>query len=514
MRIGKKGLICLFGFGVAVMVAVAGLIVKGEPVMAGSFSDITSDSIEAKKDEIANATTQQNNINNSISDMKTIISGLKAKKSDLNKYIAEIDSTMSGLQSKITAFEELILQKEAEIVLKEQELEEALAVDKKTENKTKDWSASAEEARKEMLANRQFTIEEVKAQYTKEDDRLTKIVPEMGDIDLRAVTPNLPTVITLSHRGYVKRTKLSDYRAQARGGTGFTGVKIKDADFIERIYVPYAHDDLLFFTNTGRVYRKKGYQIPEAGKTAKGTNIVNILPVENGESVSAMIATRALENEDLFLMMVTRDGTVKRLSVSALRNIRNNGIRALNLDEGDELMAVLETDGSQHILIATRDGYAIRFDENDVRPMGRDAFGVRGIKLREDDCVVGAVLAKDNMNVLTITENGLGKQTPVEEYRITGRGGMGIKNYDVTDKTGRIVGVKLVDGSEDLLAVTEKGIMIRTVVDAIRVTGRVAQGVYVMRFKEEGDRVISIALAEKEQEEESGEPVAAEGENA
>jgi len=234
--------------------------------------------------------------------------------------------------------------------------------------------------------------------------------------------------------------------------------------------------------------------------------MVNILPIEADEKVSAMIATRNLENEELFLMMVTRGGTVKRLAVSALRNIRNNGIRALTLDEGDELIAVKETDGEQKILIATHDGYAVHFDENDVRPMGRVAAGVRGIKLREGDYVVAAARATAGKKVLTITENGYGKQTPVEEYRITARGGLGIKNHDVTEKTGKVVGIKVVDGSEDLLVVTARGILIRTDVASIKETAnRATQGVIVMRFKEEDDRVISIALAEKEESADSGE---------
>ena len=271
----------------------------------------------------------------------------------------------------------------------------------------------------------------------------------------------------------------------------------------ERVFTASTHDYILFFTDTGKVYRKKGYQIPESGKAAKGTNIVNIIQVETGERVQAMIHFRDLNAENLFLTMVTRNGTVKRLPVETLKNLRNNGIRALNLDEGDELVSVRETDGEQKILIATHDGMAVVFDENDVRPMGRTAVGVRGIKLREGDYVVGAARAQEGKEVLTITENGYGKKTPVEEYRITNRGGLGIKNYMVTEKTGGIVGVKVVDGSEDLLLVTRAGILIRTPVEAIRTTGRATQGVIVMRFKEEGDSVISMALTEHEEDDEA-----------
>ena len=334
------------------------------------------------------------------------------------------------------------------------------------------------------------------------DERRTEIGIVEDDIDIEDLIEEEQCVYTLTSGGYIKRTPASEYRAQGKGGKGNKSMSTKEEDNVNTVFTASTHDYIFFFTNTGRVYRKKGYQIPESGKTAKGTNIVNILPVEGGESVSAMIATRNLDNEDLYLVMITRNGTVKRLRVSALKNIRVSGIRALNLDEGDELISVRETDGNCNILIATHDGYAICFDENDVRPMGREAVGVRGIKLREGDYVVGAARAHAGKNVLTITEKGYGKQTPVEEYRITGRGGLGIKNYDVTEKTGKIVAVKVINGSEDLLVVTEKGIMLRTDTANIKVTAnRATQGVIVMRFKEEDDKVISIALAEKEEEE-------------
>ncbi len=332
------------------------------------------------------------------------------------------------------------------------------------------------------------------------DVRRTEIGVVEDDIDIEDLIEEEQCVYTLTSGGYIKRTPASEYRAQGKGGKGNKSMSTKEEDNVNTVFTASTHDYIFFFTNTGRVYRKKGYQIPESGKTAKGTNIVNILPVEQGESVSAMIATRDLSNEDLYLFMVTRNGTVKRMSVNALRNIRNNGIRALHLDDGDELINVRETDGNCNILIATHDGYAICFDENDVRPMGRDAFGVRGIKLREGDYVVGAARAHQDKNVLTITEKGYGKQTPVEEYRVTGRGGLGIKNYEVTEKTGKIVAVKVIDSTKDLLLVTEKGIMLRTDTANIKVTAsRATQGVIVMRFKEEGDRIISIALAEKEE---------------
>ena len=341
------------------------------------------------------------------------------------------------------------------------------------------------------------------------DDRVTEIGFVEDELDVEDLIEEEQCVYTLTDSGYIKRTSASEYRQQGRGGKGNKAMSTKEEDCVSTVFTASTHDYILFFTNTGRAYRKKGYQIPASGKTARGTNIVNILPVEPGEAVSAMIHTRDVETElSRYLVMVTRKGTVKRLPVSALRNIRSSGIRALNLEEGDELISVRETDGTKKILIATRDGQAICFDENDVRPMGREAVGVRGIRLEDGDYVVGAARATPGRNVLTVTENGYGKQTPVEEYRLTGRGGKGVRNYDVTAKTGKVVSIKVVDGSEDLLVVTEQGVLIRTAVSDIRTCGRSAQGVQVMKFKEEGDRVISIALAEKEEDEESAAPEA------
>ena len=338
------------------------------------------------------------------------------------------------------------------------------------------------------------------------DDRVTEIQDVEDEIDIEDLIEEEQCVFTLTQAGYIKRTPVSEYAAQSKGGMGKKGITTREEDYVVDVFTASTHDYILFFTDTGKVYRKKGYQIPESGKTAKGTNIINILQVEQGERVQTMLHYREAGEEELYLFMVTRQGTVKRLPVQALKNLRNNGIRALRLDEGDELVCVRETDGNKKILIATHDGMAVCFDENDVRSMGRDAMGVRGIRLREGDYVVGAARAIEGKTVLSITEKGFGKRTPVEEYRITNRGGLGIKNYAVTDKTGPIVGVKVVDGSEDLLVVTQAGILIRTHVDAIRMAGRSTQGVIVMRFKEEGDKVISLALADREESAETVEP--------
>ena len=334
------------------------------------------------------------------------------------------------------------------------------------------------------------------------DDRKTEIQDVEDELDIEDLIEEEQCVFTLTENGYIKRTPVSEYAAQSKGGMGKKGITTRDEDTVVDVFTASTHDYILFFTDTGKVYKKKGYLIPESGKAAKGTNIVNILQVETGERVQAMLHFRETGDDQLYLFMTTRNGTVKRLGVSALKNLRNNGIRALTLDEGDRLIDVLETHGSDRILIATHDGQAVCFDETDVRAMGRTAVGVRGIRLREGDYVVGAAKAQPGKTVLSITERGFGKRTPVEEYRITARGGLGIRNYMVTEKTGPIVGIKVVDGTEDLLLVTQAGILIRTAVENIRVAGRATQGVIVMRFKEEGDRVISMALTDREQDDE------------
>ena len=336
------------------------------------------------------------------------------------------------------------------------------------------------------------------------DERKTEIQDVEDEIDIEDLIEEEQCVFTLTRNGYLKRTPVSEYSAQSKGGMGKKGITTREEDTVTDVFTASTHDNLLFFTDTGKVYRKKGYQVPESGKTARGSNIVNLIQVEPGERVQTMLHYRPGTEGKLFLTMVTRNGTVKRLPVETLKNLKNIGIRALTLEEGDALIAVKETDGSQNILIATHDGQAICFAEDEVRPTGRTSMGVRGIRLKDGDYVVGAGRAREGFEVLSITEKGYGKRTPVEEYRLTGRGGLGIRNYMVTEKTGGVVGIKIVDGSEDLLLVTQSGILIRTPVEHIRSAGRATQGVIVMRFKEEGDQVIALALAEHEEKESAG----------
>ena len=333
------------------------------------------------------------------------------------------------------------------------------------------------------------------------DDRKTEIQDVEDEIDIEDLIDEEDCVYTLTHAGYIKRLPTSEYRAQGRGGKGMRAMTTKEEDYVETVFTASTHDNILFFTSAGRVYVRKGYRIPEAGRAAKGTNIVNILPLQPSERISAMIHARDFD-EDAYLVFVTRDGTVKRLAQSALKNIRSNGIRALNLDEGDELISVRQTDGSQNILISTHDGYAICFAETDIRPMGRDAVGVRGIRLREGDFVVGAARAREGGMLLSVTENGYGKRTPIEEYiRGSGepqhRGGKGMKSYNCTEKTGPVADCKVVDEDDDLLIISDDGTIIRMDVAEISVYGRATQGVRLMRVSD-GSRVISIARTEKE----------------
>ena len=336
------------------------------------------------------------------------------------------------------------------------------------------------------------------------DDRVTEIQDVEDEIDIEDLIEEEECVFTLTAGGYIKRTPASTYRAQRRGGKGITAMATKEEDYVDTVFTASTHDYILFFTNKGRVHRKKGYQIPEAGRTAKGTNLVNVLPIEQDEKVTAMIHLREFP-EDRYLVMVTRAGTVKRIQLSSIFTARKAGIRAITLEEGDELITVRETDGEQAILIVTHDGMAICFKETDVRCMGRDACGVRGISLREGDFVVGAARAKYDHQVLMITENGYGKRTEMDEYiRADGpqkRGGYGLKGYNVTEKTGCVVGVKVVNDNDDVLVINDAGVIIRMAVSGISTYGRTAQGVKIMNL-EEGVKVISFARTDHEEEEE------------
>ena len=337
------------------------------------------------------------------------------------------------------------------------------------------------------------------------DDRLTEIQDVEDEIDIEDLIEEEQCVFTLSHAGYIKRVPAATYRSQKRGGRGVTGQTLKDEDFVEAVFSASTHDYILFFTNTGRVHRRKGYQIPEGGRIAKGTNIVNILPLEAGEKVTAGLTVHEFDEDNL--LFVTKQGTVKRVTLESLNTARKAGIRALTLAEGDELIAVMKTDGDQNIVLATADGMAICFGENDVRVMGRDAAGVRGIALSDGDYVVGAGIATEGKQLLTVTEHGYGKRTEIAEYMRLGengqrspqqRGGKGLKNYNLTAKTGRVAGVAIVDDRDDVMLIESGGVLIRMAVSDINVYKRDTQGVILMRL-EEGSRVISLEPVDREE---------------
>ena len=339
------------------------------------------------------------------------------------------------------------------------------------------------------------------------DDRLTEIQDVEDEIDIEDLIEEEQCVFTLSHAGYCKRVPASTYRSQKRGGRGVTGMTTKEEDFVEGVFTASTHDYILFFTNLGKVHRRKGYQIPEAGRTAKGTNLVNILPFEPGEKVTAGITVHEFDED--YLVFVTKNGTVKRLELASLNTARKAGIRALTLSEGDELIAVMKTDGKQDIMLASADGMAICFNENDVRVMGRDAAGVRGMTLDAGDSIVGAGIAAKGKQLLSVTEYGYGKRTDIEEYMRLGddgvrrpqqRGGKGLKNYNITAKTGRIAGVAIVDDEDDVMLIENGGVLIRMAAADINVYKRDTQGVILMRV-EAGNRVISVDRVDREPEE-------------
>ena len=341
------------------------------------------------------------------------------------------------------------------------------------------------------------------------DKRKTEIQEIEDEIDIEDLIEEETCAFTLSNQGYIKRMPVDTYRTQSRGGRGVNAQNLKEEDYVKSLTIASTHDHMLFFTDQGRVHHRKGYQIPEAGRTARGTAIVNVLPLNPGESVTAMVITREFD-ENEFLMMVTRKGTVKRIPFVSLKTNRKAGIRAITLDEDDHLINVIRTNGDDDIVLATAFGYAICFNENDVRCMGRDAAGVRGIMLTDGDYVVGAEKAEEGKTLLTVTQNGYGKRTALTEYLRTGpngekqaqsRGGKGLKNYNITPKTGNVAGCRVVSESDDVMLIENGGVIIRIPASSINVYKRDVQGVIVMRI-DDGNQVVSLERVEKMDEEE------------
>ena len=349
---------------------------------------------------------------------------------------------------------------------------------------------------------------EVKDRYG--DERRTDIIHSAEDFRTEDMIPNEEMLITISHAGYVKRTTLAEYRTQGRGGVGSKGASTKTDDFTEHLFVGMTHDYLLIFTEFGKVFWKKVWEVPEGGKTSKGRPIQNLINIEPGDKIRAVIDVKDLSDADYlnnnYLIMCTERGTIKKTALEAYSRPRQNGINAITINEGDRLLEIKLTNGDNHIIIGKQSGKAIRFHESDVRPMGRTAAGVRGVQLEgEDDKVVGMVcVSREEANLLVVSEKGYGKRSSIEDYRITKRGGKGVKTINVTEKTGKLVAIKEVVDSDDLMIINKSGITIRMAVDNLRVMGRATQGVKLIRLND-GDEISSVEKIENIEGEESSE---------
>ena len=330
------------------------------------------------------------------------------------------------------------------------------------------------------------------------DERKTKIVAAEGEFNMEDLIKDEQTVVALTHFGYIKRMPIDTYKSQRRGGKGITGIATREEDFVKQIFTASTHDTILFFSNKGKLYRLRGYEIPEAGRTAKGTAIVNLLRLDNGEKISAVIPLSNFA-EGKYLLMATKNGLIKKTALSEYNSARKTGLLAITLKEDDELIDVRLTDGEDNVVLVTSKGMSITFDEKDVRPVGRSAQGVIGIRLDKEDFVIGmeSIIGGKNATLLAITENGFGKRTELEEYRVQNRGGRGVITYKITPKTGNIVGIRIANGNEDVMLITDKGTIIRLKVEEISILGRSTQGVTLMRTND-GGRVVSIEIIEPE----------------
>ncbi len=367
-----------------------------------------------------------------------------------------------------------------------------------------------------ILADHQLVLEIVKNEIIEMrkkygDDRRTEIMNVSGEVDIEDLIPEEDCVITLTHYGYIKRQPVDAYKTQKRGGRGISGMKQREEDFVEDLFISSTHDNVLFITNTGRMYKLKCYEIPEGSRTSRGTNIVNLLPIEGIEKVTAMIKVTDFD-PDKYLVMVTKEGIIKRTELQAYKNVRKNGLIAITLNEGDELAGVRLTDGSCDLIIATKNGMAIRIHETQARPLSRSARGVHAIRLREGDSVVGMARLREGATVMTITDKGQGRRSPISEYKPQSRGGYGKINYKVSEEKGHVVGIKVVDDTDDLILISSEGIIIRIRVSDVNIMSRYASGVKVMRMSE-GDRIITFARAEHEEDEEISEVEQSDGED-
>ena len=333
------------------------------------------------------------------------------------------------------------------------------------------------------------------------DERKTKIVAAEGEIEVEDLIKEEQSVVALTHFGYIKRMPIDTYKSQRRGGKGITGIATREEDFVKEIFTASTHDTILFFSNKGKLYRLRGFEVPEAGRTAKGTAIVNLLSLDPGEKISAIIPIQNFA-EGKYLLMATKNGLIKKTALAEYNSARRTGLLSITLKEDDELIDVRLTDGEDNVVLVTKKGLSITFDEKDVRPVGRSAQGVIGIRLDDDDTVIGmeSIITGNNATLLAITENGFGKRTELEEYRVQNRGGRGVITYKITPKTGDIVGIRIANGDEDVMLITDTGTIIRLKVSEVSVLGRATQGVTLIRTND-GGKVVSIELVENEEKE-------------
>ncbi len=436
-----------------------------------------------------------------------ILEGLRIALDHIDEIIAIIRGSQSDDEAKATLIERFeFSDRQAQAIL-DMRLRRLTGLERdKIENEYQELLKFIADL-EDILARPERVIEIIKTELndvrTKLGDarRTELLVGEVLSLEDEDLIEEEEVVITLTNNGYIKRMANSEFRAQRRGGRGVQGMGVHDDDFVKNLVSCSTHDTLLFFTNTGKVYRAKGYEIPEYGRTAKGIPVINLLGIDSAEKIQAIISVEGKAEAGKYLFFTTLKGTVKRTAVTAFSNIRSNGLIAISLKEDDELVNVVTTNGNQKMIIGTHAGYSVTFDENTVRDMGRTASGVRGIRLRENDYVVGAAILDENKEVLVITENGYGKRTKASEYPVKGRGGKGIKTANITEKNGPLAGLTTVNGDEDILLITNKGVIIRFNVDSVSQTGRATLGVRLMRM-EDGAKVVTMAVVEPEEVEE------------
>lgn len=433
-----------------------------------------------------------------------ILEGLRIALDHIDEIIAIIRGSQSDDEAKATLIERFeFSDRQAQAIL-DMRLRRLTGLERdKIENEYQELLKFIADL-EDILARPERVIEIIKTELndvrTKFGDarRTELLVGEVLSLEDEDLIEEEEVVITLTNNGYIKRMANSEFRAQRRGGRGVQGMGVHDDDFVKNLVSCSTHDTLLFFTNTGKVYRAKGYEIPEYGRTAKGIPVINLLGIDSAEKIQAIISVEGKAEAGKYLFFTTLKGTVKRTAVTAFSNIRSNGLIAISLKEDDELVNVVTTNGNQKMIIGTHAGYSVTFDENTVRDMGRTASGVRGIRLRENDYVVGAAILDENKEVLVITENGYGKRTKASEYPVKGRGGKGIKTANITEKNGPLAGLTTVNGDEDILLITNKGVIIRFNVDSVSQTGRATLGVRLMRM-EDGAKVVTMAVVEPEE---------------